>query len=323
MKNKRLAMLLGSLLLIVLMVLPLIGACAKPAPAPAPAPAPKPTPVKPIKLSWSTPWPATHFVNTTLFPAWIAELEQRTGGRVKITTYNGGTLLGGRETYAGVVDGIADIGSSVFTYTPGRFPLMMLVELPGMGYNNAVVNSLVAMEIYKKFKPAELDDVKVLNIHSLSPGVLITKSSVRTLKDLKGMEIRSPGGITSTLLEQLGATPVGMPMPESYIALQKGIVKGIIASIDATVDWKIGEVTKYITMMHLYHLQFFVVMNRDKWNALPPDIQKIFEEVGDEQVKKAGELFDKHAVEDTALVDRKSTRLNSSHIPLSRMPSSA
>jgi len=266
--------------------------------------APAPAPVKPIELSWTIPWPVVHFVNSTQIPAWVADLEERTEGRVKITLHHGGTLIGATETYAGVVDGIADIGLSCFAYTPGRFPQMMLVELPGLGYNNAVVNSLVATEIYMKFKPAELDEVKVLNIHSLSPGVLITKSPVRTLEDLKGMEIRSPGAITTTLLEQLGATPVGMPMPESYLSLQKGIVKGIVNPMSTLVDWKIAEVTSYITMIHLYNLMFFVVMNLDTWNALPPDIQKIFDEVSEEQVKKAGEIWDKNEVEDAALVEK-------------------
>lgn len=70
------------------------------------------------------------------------------------------------------------------------------------------------------------------------------------------------------------------------------------------VDWKIAEVTSYITMIHLYNLMFFVVMNLDTWNALPPDIQKIFDEVSEEQVKKAGEIWDKNEVEDAALVEK-------------------
>ncbi len=293
MKKKKLTLIGSVCLILVLAALPFMAACAPEEEAPAPPP-------EVIELSWTIPWPSVHFVNAIQIPAWIADIEERTEGRVKITIYHGGTLVGATETYDGVVDGIADIGLSSLAYTPGRFPLMMLAEAPGIGYNNAVVNSLVATEIYMKFKPAEFDEVKVLNIHSLSPGVLITKSPVRTLEDLKGMEIRSPGAITTTLLEQLGATPVGMPMPESYLALQKGIVEGIINPFSTLVDWKIAEVTEYVTAIHLYNMLFFVVMNLDTWNALPPDIQKIFDEVSEEQVKKAGEIWDKNEVEDAA-----------------------
>ena len=261
--------------------------------------APAPAPVKPIELSWTIPWPSVHWVNAEQVPAWIADLEERTEGRVKITIHQGGTLIGATETYAGVVDGIADIGLSCFAYTPGRFPLMLLVEAPGLGYNGATVTALVAMEIYKKFKPAELDDVKVLNIHSTPPGALLTKSPVHTLEDLKGMEIRSAGGSVTPLLKQLGATPVGMPMPELYLALQKGVVEGaVVVPGDALRIWKFAEVVSYVTMVSTYNLQFFVVMNLDTWNALPPDIQKIFDEVSEEQVEKAGEFWDRYEVRD-------------------------
>jgi len=244
-----------------------------------------------IKLTYSVFFPAPH-KNAVLATDWAKEIEKRTNGRVQITVFPGGTLTPADKCYDGVVKGISDIGFSVLAYTRGKFPLTEVSDLP-MGMKNGVVASKVIHEYYKKFQPKELDEVKVMYLHGHGPGILHTKKEVKKLEDLKGMKIRCTG-MAAKIVQALGATPVAMPMGETYDALSRGVVDGSMAPQEALSGWKWGEVVKFTieNFGSSYSTGMFVVMNKEKWNSLPPDIQKIIEQINEEYVEKQGIVWD-------------------------------
>ncbi len=246
---------------------------------------------KSFSFTLSTFFPAPHR-NTVLLTDWTKEIEKRTNGAVKITIFPGGTLTPPDKCYDGVVRGISDIGNSDLAYTRGRFPLTEVFYLP-LGIKSALVATRMVNEFYIKFKPKELDETHVLFFICHGPGLFHTKKPVRTLEDLKGMKIRSTGMSTKIVLA-LGAVPVAMPMTESYDALSRGIAEGIVCPYEALYGWKLGEVVKSTTEDYpcAYFSAFFVTMNKDKWNALPPDIQKTIETVSKEYIDKAGRAWD-------------------------------
>jgi TRAP-type C4-dicarboxylate transport system substrate-binding protein len=246
----------------------------------------------PIKLTYSNFFPPTH-IQSKLAEAWCHEVEKRTNGKVKVEYYPGGTLTKAAQCYDGVVQGLSDIGFSVLAYTRGRFPVMSAVDLP-LGYTSGKVATQVANEVYEKFKPKELQDTEVMYLHAHGPGLIHTKGkAVRKLEDMKGLKLRGHG-TSAKVVKALGGTPVPKPMPETYQMLQKGVVDGGVFPFEADKGWKLGEVTDYITadFSAAYTTTFFVVMNKDKWNSLPPDIQKTIREINKEWVKKHGEAWD-------------------------------
>ena len=247
----------------------------------------------PIKLSWSIAWPPVICTNRVLAPWYVKEIEKRTGGRVKITIYHGGSLVKGPQTYEGVVNGIADIGTSRFAMTPGRFPVAMGYEMPGIDYNSAYVSNSVAWELYKKYKPTEMNDTHMLWIDSNGPGFLYTKKPVRTLADLKGMEIRADGMVLEAI-KLLGGVPVSMPITEVYLALQKGVVQGTLDRLGGLKGFRHAEVTKYIEDVRFIYpsAMFFNTMNLKTWESLPDDIKKVFNDIADETVVKSAEVFE-------------------------------
>jgi TRAP-type C4-dicarboxylate transport system substrate-binding protein len=246
---------------------------------------------QPIKMKYSLFWPAPHACTKTA-TLWAQEIEKRTNGRIKITMFPGATLTQADKCYDGVVKGISDIGSSVLSYTRGRFPLMEVVELP-LGYKSAVQSTNLVNALYKKFKPKELDDTKPMYFMSHGPGVIHTKKPVNKLEDLKGMKLRSSGTVAK-ISGALGAVPVAMPQTETYDALSKGIVDGVLSPLEVLQGWKFAEVTEYTTLDYgtAYGLGFFIVMNKEKWNSLPADIQKIIEQINEEWINKAGKAYD-------------------------------
>jgi TRAP-type C4-dicarboxylate transport system substrate-binding protein len=246
---------------------------------------------KPIKLTYSIFFPPSH-AQAKAAMDWAKEIEKLTQNRVQISIFPGGTLTKAPQCYDGVVKGISDLGFSLFAYTRGRFPVMAAVDLP-MGYTSGEVASKVAEEFAKTFKPKELSDVKVLYLHAHGPGLLHTKKPVRRLEDLKGMKIRATG-LSAKIVTALGGVPVAMPQGDTYDALKKGVVEGTFGPMEVLKGWKQAEVIKYTTECYSvgYTTTFFVVMNLDKWNALPADIKKIFEKVSEKYTDIHGKVWD-------------------------------
>jgi len=225
--------------------------------------------------------------------SWAKEIEKRTNGQVAIQIFPTGTLTKPQQCYDGVVNGISDIGMSVFAYTRGRFPVMEALDLP-LGYPSGKVATRAANAFYNQFKPAELNDVKVLYLHAHGPGLLHTQKAVRSMDDMRGLKIRSTG-LSARIVEALGGVPVAMPQPAAYEALQKGVVEGTFAPMETLKGWKQAEVIKFTTDTRAtgYTTAMYVVKNRGKWTKLPADVQKVFEEVSQEWIDVHGEQWDK------------------------------
>jgi TRAP-type C4-dicarboxylate transport system substrate-binding protein len=246
---------------------------------------------KVITMNYSNFFPAPH-KHSIIAEQWCKEIEKRTNGRVKIAYFPGGTLTPAAQIYDGVVKGISDIGFSCFAYTRGKFPLTEVIDLP-IGLKDGTTATRLINEYYKKFKPKEIDEVKVMYLHAHGPGMLHTKKPVNKLEDLKGMKIRATG-LASKIVTALGGSPVGTTMPETYEALRTGVAEGAMAPFEALQGFKWGEVINSSTVAYGsgYSTGMFIVMNKNKWNSLPPDIQKVFTEVNEEWIEKQARAWD-------------------------------
>jgi len=223
---------------------------------------------------------------------WKTEVEKRTNGAVKINTFPGGTLLGAKGMMDGVIAGQADIGCICMAYQPGRFVVTNGVSLP-LGIPNSKTGSLVLFDLFKKYKPAAFDKVKVLTMFTTAPTNIMSKQPVRTLENIKGMDLRASGG-AAEILKSWGANQIGMPMSATPEALQKGVVQGLFSSLEVMKDLKFAEDCKYVTMTNTVVYPFAVVMNKAKWNALPENVKKIMDDLAREQAKWTGTYMDGH-----------------------------
>ncbi|MBN1632476.1 MAG: TRAP transporter substrate-binding protein DctP [Thermoleophilia bacterium] len=215
-----------------------------------------------------------------------AEITERTNGAVQFEYLPGGSLTKADKVFDSVVTGIADLGYSCFTYTPGVFPVMELLDYP-LGYPHGYVNTMVVNEFYNEFKPAELDDVHVLCLYGTGPQVLFTASKpVRALADAKGLVIRSTG-VGAAIAGALGAEGYAAAQNEAYELLSKGVIDGSIAPREVLAGWKHAEVAKYVTQAFSIGsiTAMYMVMNEDKWADLPPEIQQVFTDVAQESIE--------------------------------------
>ncbi len=226
---------------------------------------------------------------------WAKEVEKRTNGQVKVTTFPGGTLLGAKNMLDGVVSGIADIGCFCPPYMPGRFPLMEGIDLP-TEFTCATAASLTLWDLFQKYQPKSYAKVKVLTMFTCAPANIMSKVAVKNFADLNKLEIRGTG-ISGKYLDALGAIPVAMPMSSVPESLQKGVVKGLFSSLEVMKDFKFADLCKHVTITNGPTTSFSVVMNKGKWDSLPADVKKVFEDLGREQALWTGQYEDQHVTE--------------------------
>ena len=226
--------------------------------------------------------PPTHFVVEQAYKPFANTIAEKTGGEVTVSIFMGGELgPGPAEQYNRAVDGVADIVFGLPGYTASNFPKTLLTELPGVisaetGTARILANLDKLSDEYRR--------VVLLGLWNNAPNLLfMAEKPVKSLEDLKGLKIRVPSRNAGLVVEAWGATPVSMPAPEIYNAMQTGVIDG--AMIDATTlgAFKLAEVTKYITTgMDTTISDFFLIMNRDSFNELSEEQQKIVLEAGHE-----------------------------------------
>jgi TRAP-type C4-dicarboxylate transport system substrate-binding protein len=239
-----------------------------------------------------TNWFPVGSKHDSILQEWGKDLEKRTNGKVKVSYYAAGTLAPAAQTYDAVVKGIADVGNHVMGYTMGRFPFSQVLDLP-IGWPENGDGTKIANDFYKKFKPKELDDVKILLFHSQPGGYLHTRTKpVNKLEDAKGLKLRCFGS-NAKFVGLIGASPVAMPMPDVYDALSKGVVDGLMSSYEALHNFRTGEHVKYTTenKTTAYSATFVVMMNKKKFASLPPDVQTTIDKMSEEYIVKYAKLW--------------------------------
>jgi TRAP-type transport system periplasmic protein len=204
-----------------------------------------------------------------------AAIEKATGGKVKFEIYYSETLAKGTELVSAVQNNIANMAFLRTFSEPGKLPLSVACELPGVwtdawaglsAFNDLMKQDPIKSEL-AKYNMIGYSSVMILNQQ------LIANKSIASLADLQGKKI-SAKGVAATVYQQLGAVPVAMSPTEEYEGLGRGTVDGISAPLDAIQSFKFYEAGKfYITIQTVPRLHP-VVFNKDFWNSLAPDVQK-------------------------------------------------
>ncbi len=245
----------------------------------------------PIVLNYANFPPAATFPCVQM-ERWKAEVEKRTGGQVKINTFPGGTLLGAKDIFDGVLAGTADIGNFAMSYQPGRFPVSEAMDLPHF-FADARTASLILADLIETNQPAEFEKVKVLTVFTCPPSVVMSTKEVKTLAGLKNLPLRS-SGTGAEVMKRLGAAPVAMPQSDVPDALQKGVVKGNVSSAEVLKDMNYAAYCPYVLQLDLCVTSFAVVMNKARYEALPAAVRQVLDGLYREQAEWTGAYVDGH-----------------------------
>lgn len=243
-----------------------------------------------VDLIISHPFPARHVQHRLMLEPLKKELEEKSKGRIKVTIHPGGALAAAPAHYENVVAGAFDIGWTLQGYTPGRFPLTGVVELPFL-WSSAQDATGVFWQMFQELPPLqnEYRDVKVLAIWTHDLGQLYTTSKpVRTLEDLRGLKIRAPGPVQVSMLRALGAVPVTMPAGEIYDALERGVVDGLVIGLSAIKGFRLDQVVKHATLANSYVATMIVAMNQQSYKKLSAEDRALLDSLTGKRMAMLG-----------------------------------
>jgi TRAP-type C4-dicarboxylate transport system substrate-binding protein len=226
--------------------------------------------------------PAQANVPKNVLIPWAEKIEAESGGRIEIQHFPS-MQLGGTppQLIDQAIDGVADIVWTVAGYTPGRFPRAEVFELPFTMSDAGRMSGAYWTLAEETMLDADFRDLKVLGLWVHGPGVIHSEDPIVSISDLNGVKLRAPTRLTNALFENLGATPVGMPVPAIPQALSKGVVDAAVIPWEVVGALKVAELVENHTVFPgkaIYTTSFVFAMNKEKYNALPDDLKKVIDD---------------------------------------------
>jgi TRAP-type C4-dicarboxylate transport system substrate-binding protein len=229
-----------------------------------------------LRLHQFLPPPAP--VPAHILKPWAAKVEERAGGALKIEHYDA-MSLGGKpnDLIDQAIDGTADIIMTVVGYTPGRFPKTEVFELPFMMTNPVATAKAFWQLTEAELQNEEYKDVKILGAWVHGPGMIHSKEPIASLEDMAGKKLRGPTRVITDMLNELGATPVGMPLPAIPESLSKGVIDATVIPWEVTTAVRVSELvenhTEFAGNESLYTATIILAMNKDRYESLPENIR--------------------------------------------------
>lgn len=241
-----------------------------------------------VTLTVSSWLPPSHTLSQTQ-AKWCEDVAQATSNRVKCNILPK-PVAGPGGTFDAVRDGLADVSYSVHGYTPGRYVLTQLVELP-FGGDNPVATSVAFQRIHDKHlaKLNEHRGLKVLAVFTHGPGIVFnTKRPIDSIADMQGLKFRVGGGMINEIGKVLGLNVTLKPAPASYELLSSGVMDGTFFPAESIESFKLEKIIKYRTDFPggLYNTSFAMVMNPGTWNKISKADQAAIEKLSGEALAR-------------------------------------
>lgn len=231
--------------------------------------------------------PKSHVFVTDLVEPWAKDVERVTEGRVRVEILPKAVATP-PGTFDAIRDGLADVSFGVHAYTPGRFALSQMVEMPFLG-SSVEAMSVAYQRVFERrmMSANEHKGVKVLGVFTHGPGTIFnTKRPITKISDLEGLTFRTSGGIVAKVTKAIGATALLKAAPESYELLSSGVADGVLLAPDGLVGFGLQDIVKFATLVPggLYNTSFFFIMNQAKFDSLSPADRKAIESISGEHV---------------------------------------
>jgi TRAP-type C4-dicarboxylate transport system substrate-binding protein len=246
-----------------------------------------------------------------LFP-WAEKITKESGGKLKVEVYTN-MQLGGKpaDLPQQLDDGVVDAILIVPGFSPGRYPALEGTELPFTNVGLSAGQSPAVFEWATKWLMTnELKGSRMIASHTTDASIIHSRTKpMKTLDDFKGMKFRVPGRFVGEAAKALGATPVGIPLPGVYEALERGQVDGMFINWAIVPPYRLHEVTKYHLETPIYQSPIMTFMSQKSYDKLPADMKKLIDaNSGIEYTKKIGLVWDELTVPaKKAITDRGNT----------------
>jgi TRAP-type C4-dicarboxylate transport system substrate-binding protein len=225
--------------------------------------------------------PAGQDVFIDRFKELAAEITKRTNGQVDVSFYPAGELpYKAPEHLKITAKGLVEMSEVVGSMGFGDAPPLLLGDLPYLALNDGerkILRDIMWPEIYAALRK---QGVEPIGWGAYPPRNIVTRNPVKGLEDVKGLKLRTAGGLEAEYVKVWGGAPSFVVWAEVYPAVQRGIVDGVLTAAVAIETAKLYEVAPYFLKIDGPVAHFYITVNQDAWKKLSPEQQKTVSEVG-------------------------------------------
>lgn len=244
-----------------------------------------------VELKFASPSPPKAHLNVQVFTPWVKEVTEASDGALDVKLVAGRILATHRNLYDRVKSNVGQIGWSLQSFVPGKFPRSSVVDLP-LNYSRSEVGSAALWSLFKQgLLGDEYDEVKVLAIFALPPNALHAKQPLTTIEDFKGLKVGSAGAMRNKIVHAIGATPVSVLPPALYQNISRDLIGGILIGFTAFQPYRLGEVTSYHFEGPLGGQAGMVIMNKQVFDGLPLKSRQIIDSKSQDVLVKRYSAF--------------------------------
>ena len=243
---------------------------------------------QPLQLKMATVGPPNAYFYTEVLIPWMEAVNRDSQGTLNIRHFGGGVLANAGNMYDSVLNGAADLGWVLLGSGQGKLVKSSVVELP-FGYEKGEAGATALWRLYEKGVIAsDFDNLKVFGFTAWPTAAIQTKSKkIQTLEDMKGVKLRVSGRWQAATVSAFAATPVSLPVDETYQAIDKSVIDGAWTSLVATRQFRLEEITKYFLDAPLNGGGGMIVMKRETYDKRPPAAKAAFEKRSGETLSRA------------------------------------
>lgn len=213
---------------------------------------------------------------------WANKVRDESGGRLRIQIFPSMQLGGAPpQLYDQAKDGVADIVWTLPGNTPGRFPRIEVIELPFIAHKRASVNARATWTLFDRHMRGEFGETHIITAWGHDGGLIHARREVKTMDDMRGLKLRFPTRQAGEALKALGATAIGLPVPQVPEAMSQGVIDGAVVPWEVVPSIRLQEMARYHVGIPgtptFYIATFILAMNKARYEGLAPDLQRVLD----------------------------------------------
>ncbi|WP_431283913.1 TRAP transporter substrate-binding protein [Humitalea sp. 24SJ18S-53] len=246
---------------------------------------------------------------------WARKIETESNGALRVQIFPSMQLGGAPpQLFDQARDGVVDMIWTLPGNTPGRFPKIEVFELPFVANKLGVPNAKAVQEFYETQLREEFREVHPICVWGHDGGSIHAKREVRTMEDMRGLKLRFPTRQAGEALRALGASPIGMPVPQVPEALSQGVIDGAVVPWEVVPSIRLQELVRFHTEIPgtptLYIATFIIAMNNAKYAALPAELKRVLDaNSGQAAAEMAGRVWDEQGPPVAEMVRRRGNQI--------------
>jgi len=228
---------------------------------------------EPIEIRAVTAWAENDPVSSGFF-IWKERIEAELGDRVKITYLGAYDVVPANQQVEAVRNRVVDMTYTTPAYYATQVPYAIAMTFTDQPID--VLRSNGAIDFMQAHHET-VGGVHILGTYWLyGSAIFLTEKRVESSKDFAGLKLRT--GSFIPFLNALGASPVAIPLAETYPSLERGVIDGMTFP-ETLTDASLRSLLKYKVEPLFYNVNQSFLINTDVWNGLPKDLQDDIERI--------------------------------------------